>query len=248
MDSGFYAAVTGLVGRTEALDLIANNLANASTTGFRASAPTFRSALAAAGANPAARLTSLNQVINDFGAIGGSWLSQTEGSIETTGNPLDVAVDGSAFFEVQTPSGSVFTRNGNFHLSSTRQLVTSSSQPVLGEQGALTLPEGPVSISKEGTVSVKGVSVGKLKLVEFPPGTSFRAAGNGYYTPEGNAQPLPGTVSSMRQGVLESSNVNPISAVVDLIEAQRSAEMLTKAMAMFHNDFDHTAAADIPRL
>ncbi|MFZ0287374.1 MAG: flagellar hook-basal body complex protein, partial [Terriglobales bacterium] len=113
MDSGFYAACTALMGRTQALDLIANNLANVSTPGFRAQHEVFRSLLASSSDIP---MSGLNQAVNNYSVLGGSELDFTQGNLEKTGNDLDLGIQGSGFFVAQTTAGKVFTRNGNFHV------------------------------------------------------------------------------------------------------------------------------------
>jgi flagellar basal body rod protein FlgG len=106
---------------------------------------------------------------------------------------------------------------------------------------------GPISISDDGTISSNGAVAGKLKLVKFPAGTSLTSAGNTYYS----APPKTATTdteSRVQQGVLESSNVNPVSSMVELITAQRSAEMMQKALSMFNSEIDKTATQELPKI
>ena len=251
MSSGYYAAATALIARTQALDLIANNMANASTAGYKTVAPTFRSILAAdseASQDSAQRLGPVNSAINDFGTLEGTRVNFTQGGLEQTGNALDIAISGQAFFAVQSGSNELYTRSGSFHLSPTGGLVTADGNAVVGDQGPITLPPGVTTISSDGTISVNGVRAAQLKLVEFPEATPFTPVGRAYYQPPETATPLPGTTSSVRQGMLEASNVNPVEAVVQLIEAQRAVESLTHAMSMFNSQFDHTAAGELSRI
>jgi flagellar basal-body rod protein FlgF/flagellar basal-body rod protein FlgG len=111
MDSGYYAAVTGLEARTQALDLAATNLANASTPGYRAEQEYFRSVLL----GPDAADSQLGQTVNNYGLLGGDRLNLAQGALQQTGNPLDLAIEGEGFFMVQTPNGPRFTRDGGFH-------------------------------------------------------------------------------------------------------------------------------------
>ena len=124
MDSGYYAACAGLAAQTQALELVAHNLANLATTGYRGQLTTFRSLLAG---NGAVGVNPLNAAINNFGVLSGSSLDLREGSPTPTGNPLDVTIAGSGFFTVQSPQGTVYTRDGSFHLTSAGQLVTSQA-------------------------------------------------------------------------------------------------------------------------
>ncbi len=244
MDSGYYAACAGLAAQTQALELVANNLANLGTAGYRGQQATFRSLLAGGGAvtsNP------LNAAVNDFGVLGGSRVDLASGPLTATGNPLDLGVAGAGFFAVRSAAGVVYTRNGGFHATPTGQLVTAQGDTVLGEQGPITLPQGPVAVSSDGTVSVEGAVVGKLRLAEFAPDTSLRALGNALYAvPPGAA--LPPASSSVRQGMLEDSNVSPVESVVQLITIQRNAEMMQRALTLFDSQFNQTAAQDLPRI
>ena len=200
MDSGYYAVSAGLAAQTQALELVAHNLANLATTGYRGQQTTFRSLVAGHGS---VNTNYLNTVVNNFGVLSGSRLDLTSGSLAPTGNPLDVAVAGSGFFAVQSAQGVgvLYTRDGSFHVTSTGQLVTSQGNVVLGEQGPVTLPGGAVAISSDGTISVEGNVVDKLRLAEFPPGTNLTAVGNATYSaPAGSA--VAAADSSVRQGML----------------------------------------------
>ena len=213
MDSGYYAACAGLAAQVQALDLIAHNLANLGTTGYRAEQATFRSLLAGGGSVP---VNPLNAAVNDFGVLAGSRIDRTAGSLTATGNPLDLGIAGGGFFAVQSAKGLVYTRNGSFHVTPAGQLVTGQGDPVLGEQGPVTMPSGAVSVSADGTVSVDGSVVVKLRLVEFAPLTNLSPVGDSLYAaPDGSA--LPAASSSIRQGMLEDSNVNSVEGVVQLI-------------------------------
>jgi flagellar basal-body rod protein FlgF/flagellar basal-body rod protein FlgG len=244
MDSGYYAACAGLAAQTQALELVANNLANLGTAGYRAQQATFRSLLAGRGTiawNP------LNSAINDFGVLGGSRTDLTTGSLTATGNPLDLGIAGSGFFLVQSPGGVLYSRNGSFHITPTGQLMTAQGDAVLGEQGPITLPNGAVAVSSDGTVSVDGAVVDKLRLAEFSPDTSLQAVGNALYAaPAGSA--LPPASSSIRQGMLEDSNVSPVEGVVQLISIQRNAEMMQRALSLFDSQLNQTATQDLPKV
>jgi len=141
----------------------------------------------------------------------------------------------------------MYTRNGNFKVSATGQLITSTGDAVMGEKGVINMLPGPVSISPDGTISSNGAVAGKVRLVDFPAGTELQSAGGTYYTaPPKTATPA--TDSSVEQGSLENSNVNPISSMVELIAAQRSAEMMQRALTMFGSEMDKTAAQELPKV
>ncbi len=244
MDSGYYAACAGLAAQTQALDLVANNLANLGTAGYRGQQATFRALLAGSGTvawNP------LNAAVNDFGVLGSSRVDLTSGSLNATGNPLDLAVAGKGFFVVQSAEGTLYTRNGGFHRTPAGQLVNSEGDALLGEQGTISLPNGAVAVSSDGTVSVDGAVVAKLRIAEFAPGTPLSATGNALYSAPSNSE-LPAASSSIRQGMLEESNVSPVEATVQLIVIQRNAEMMQRALTLFDTQFNQTAAQDLPRV
>jgi flagellar basal-body rod protein FlgF/flagellar basal-body rod protein FlgG len=254
MDSGFYSAFTGFSSRLDELELVANNLANTNTPGYKAQYAFYR-------ALPAwlqeSLTTPLNEAVNRYGLLGGSRIDFTASNLETTGNPTDVALQGSGFFAVQTKNGVRYTRNGNFQLNTKRQLVTVQGDLVLGEggpiqtpsgqAGPIQIPSGQLTISEDGTVSVDGGMVGKLKVTEFSQDTSLNPEGSTYFAaPEGagkaSADPR------VREGALETSNANPVRAAVALIDLQRTAQMMEKALSIFHNEFNKTAAQDLPRV
>lgn len=242
MDSGFYAACAGLVARSQSLDLAANNLANASTPGYRAQQDTFRQLLVGS-----RKLNVLNQAVNSFGVLGNPTTDFAQGTMEKTGSPLDFAIEGHAFFAVQTPAGIRYSRNGNFHLGADRTLLTSEGDAVLGDQGPIRLPEGEASVSADGTISVGGALAGRLRLVEFASGTELTPAGNAYYTAPATAAKTSQS-SEVRQSMLEDSNVQPVAAAVSLIAIQRHAESLQRALSLFHNQFNRIAVEDLPKV
>jgi flagellar basal-body rod protein FlgF len=244
MSSGYYAACTGLMARTQALDTIAHNVANVSTAGFRASHNVFSSALATAGASP---LSVLNQDANDYGVLSGTQLDTSQGALTPTGNALDLAIEGSGYFSVQTASGTAYTRGGNFRVSSRGQLTTAAGDAVMGENGPIMIVGEPVSISTDGTISVNGAISGRLKLVEFAPTTQIQSAGGTYYTAPAGAA-VTASNSQVRQGMLESSNVNPVTSAIELITAQREVESMRRVLSMYSTELDKTAVQDLPRV
>jgi len=146
MDSGYYAAMTGLVARTQALDTAAGNLANAQTPGYRAEREYFRSTLLGSDAAN----SQLGRTVNNYGLLGGDRLSMAQGSLQTTGNPLDLAIEGEGFFQVQTANGLRYTRDGSFQRAQNGQLVTSAGEPVLSSAGkTIAVPPGEVSVGAD---------------------------------------------------------------------------------------------------
>jgi len=244
MDSGFYAACTGLLAKTDALDLTASNVANLNTTGYKAQMEFYRSLEAHMGNQ---RLSALNQAVNDYGVLGGAAVDMKTGEFQKTGNDLDLAVQGSGFFVVQTAAGVRYTRNGNFHTDTAGHLLTATGDRVVGDQGPVELPGGTVTISSDGTISQQGAVVAQLKIVAFKAGTSLVPEGNSYYqAPAGSEQPADDP--RLSQGMLESSNLNPIVATVGLITLQRHAQLLEQALSIFHSVFNNAPAQDLARV
>ncbi|HVN18422.1 MAG TPA: flagellar basal-body rod protein FlgF [Dongiaceae bacterium] len=243
MDSGYYAACAGLAAQAQALELVANNLANLGTAGYRGQRAVFRSLLASHAEQP----NELNSAVNDFGVLGGSRIDLGSGSLVSTGNPLDLAVAGQGFFVVRSSAGILYTRDGGFHREPNGLLVTVQGHNVLGEQGPVTLPNGTVAVSEDGTISVDGAVVAKLRVAEFATDANLSAAGNALYSaPDGAA--LPAASSSIRQGMLEQSNASSVEGVVQLITVQRNAEMMQRALTLFDSQLNQTAVQDLPRV
>ncbi|HTB96674.1 MAG TPA: flagellar hook basal-body protein [Terracidiphilus sp.] len=245
MDSGYYAAFAGLMARTQALDTAAGNLANTQTVGYRAERDFFRSVLL----GPDAEDSQLGQTVNAFGLLGGNRLNMAQGALQTTGNPFDLAIEGEGFFAIQTASGQRFTRDGSFHRSQKGILVSAGGEPVLSVDGQpVLLPPGDVSVGADGVVSVAGGKVTTIGIFTFPSGTELTAEGaNRYLSPSG-VSPALSKQSSVHQGALEAANQDAVQGTMDLILMQRQAEMMQKALTIFHVDFNKFAAEDLPRV
>jgi flagellar basal-body rod protein FlgF len=250
MDSGLYAAYTGLLARTEALDTAANNLANAGTVGFRSQRDYFRSVLAENG-NPATA-SQVGDAINDFGVLGGNMTNLAQGVITATGNPLDLALNGPGFFAVQTNQGLQYTRDGGFTRSDQGILQTTRNESVLDNNGQpITIPTGTISIAADGSISVTTADgsaiAGKIGVFDFPSSASLIALGTNRFTAAVGAQPTTLT-TPIQQGALEGANLDAVHSTMQLILVQRQAEMMQKALNVFNNDFDKTAAEDLGRV
>jgi flagellar basal-body rod protein FlgF/flagellar basal-body rod protein FlgG len=245
MDSGYYAAMTGLVARTQALDTAAANLANAQTPGYRAEREYFRSVLL----GPDALNSQLGRTVNNYGLLGGDRLSMAQGAIQQTGNPLDLAIEGEGFFQVQTQNGIRYTRDGGFHRAQNGQLVTSAGEPVLSTAGQpIPVPPGEVSVGVDGALSVAGGVVATVGVFTFPAGSQLTPEGaNRYIAPEGSA-PASAMHATVHQGAIEAANQDVIQGSLNLIVMQRQAEMMQKALTIFHTEFNKIASEDLPRV
>ncbi len=245
MDSGYYAAMTGLVARTQALDTAAANLANAQTPGYRAEREFFRSMLL----GPEAADSQLGQTVNNYGLLGGDRLSMAQGALEQTGNPLDLAIEGQGFFMVQTPNGPRYTRDGAFHRAQSGQLVTQADEPVLSAAGKpILIPPGEVSVGADGAVSVAGGVVAQVGVFTFSAGTELTAEGaNRYVAPQG-AVATRSKDATVHQGAIEAANQDVVEGSLNLIMMQRQAEMMQRALTVFHTEFNKFATEDLPRI
>jgi flagellar basal-body rod protein FlgF len=233
VSSGIYVATAGAVAQSAALDATANNIANASTAGFRSDRVTFREALAAAKSADVALVGSGNQRID-----------QQAGVLSHTDNPLDLALEGDGYFAVDTNAGQRYTRAGNFKLDDEHRLVTADGNVVRGDGGPITIPSGAnaISVATDGTVSADGTAVGKLELVKFN-GSQLRREGGTLYAATG-ARDTTGEPPKVHSGMLEASNVNVVRGVVDLVKVSRTYESLMRVIQGYH-DVESRAAREL---
>lgn len=245
MNSGFYAATTGLIAKMQALDVAANNLANIGTTGFKQQREFYRTLQNQMAAGSPTPTTQINRAINSFGVLGGARLDLSTGSLEHTGNDLDAAIEGPGFFTVQGPTGTAYTRGGSFLLGPHGELLTGGGDAVIGKNGPIKLPPGQTTIDDTGNISVNGTVVDQLHIAEFsaPPtilgSTLFQAPASGEQ---------PATHSTVRPGYLEASNINAIAGSTSLVTIQRQAEMMQKALTIFNTDFNKTATDELAKV
>jgi len=245
MDSGYYAAMTGLLARTQALDTAAANLANAQTPGYRAEREYFRSVLL----DQQGLESQLGQTVNNYGLLGGDRLSMSQGPLEPTGNPLDLAIEGRGFFAIQTQNGTRYTRDGSFHRSQTGMLVTAAEEPVLSDAGKpIPVPPGEVSVGADGALSVAGGTVAKVGVFAFAPGVELSAEGANRYVAPADAKAVTAQGAAVHQGAIESANQDAVAGTLDLIVMQRQAEMMQKALTIFHTEFNKFASEDLARV
>jgi flagellar basal-body rod protein FlgF len=210
----------------ESLEMLANNIANASTGGYKSDKEFYSLYVAPEAAADAPTAMPL---------IERPWTDFSQGVLAATGNPLDVAISGTGFFAVNGPSGPLYTRDGNFHVSREGKLVTADGYAVRAEGGGnLTLSgSGWVEISADGTVRQDNNVAGRLEIRDFPgPGTLVKR-GNNYFRPADAAvKALTPASASVVQGQLEASNAGTAESAVRLINVMRQFEMLQKAVSL----------------
>jgi len=195
------------------LDVSANNMANVNTNGFKANHMLFEEYL-----NSGAHEDNFQRPDRRVSYVQdrGTYVDLAQGSAQLTSNPLDVAIDGSGFFAVQTAAGERYTRDGNLHLNAQGQLVTVSGNPVLGTAGPIVFQptDHDINIAPDGTITVlEGVTRtdsvrGKLRLVSFADAQKLLKQGDNLFSEGGGAAAQPDAVSAVRQGYIEKSNVN----------------------------------------
>lgn len=202
------------------LDVIANNVANVTTNGFKARQSRFREFLM-----PGASAETFQRPDRplSFVADAGTALDTSSGAIERTGNPLDAAISGPGFFTVQTPTGERYTRNGSFSLNVQGQLVTSDGHLALGENGPIAIgpQESGLTIGADGTISTNQGQRGRLRLVAFASPATLKNEGANVFSSTAPAQPA-GSETRVEAGALERSNVKSIVEMSRLIEVNRS--------------------------
>ncbi len=221
MNRGIYSSASALTSAEQQLEVISNNLANASTNGFKEDGISFGSAMEQA-------LVSEGNPIGSISSGTGVATSYTDfspGAIQSTGNPLDFAIQSaSGMFAVQTPNSISYTRDGSFQLNENRQLVTQQGYPVLGEDGKpITIPQGDMQVAQDGTISVGGATAGKLGVFG---GQFQKIGGNLYSSPATPSQIAPPIASRS----IETSNVNPIQAMIQMISLNRHYELAQNLM------------------
>jgi flagellar basal-body rod protein FlgF len=164
-----------------------------------------------------------------------------------TGRDLDVALDGKGFFVIQTPAGPRYTRNGSFTRSSDGTLVTADAMPVMGQNGPIKVPGGPVVIKPDGTVSVGGAAAGRLQVVDFGNYEGLGREEGGRFRAPAGATPAVSTGTSVVSGTLEQSNVSVSQRMASLIEVSRGFEALQRGITMMSNDIDARAITELGR-
>ncbi len=220
MENALLIGLSRQVALGRELDVIANNMANVTTNGFKARSSRFREYLMpVASAETFPRPDRRLSYVIDAGTP----LDTRSGAIEHTGNPLDVAIKGDAFLVVQTPAGERYTRNGAFEINRQGQLVTSDGHPVLGDNGpiAFTPQETGIEIAPDGTVTTNEGQRGRVRLVRFENPQLLRNEGTNLLSSPNRGQAA-GATSRLEPRALERSNVRPVIEMSRLIEVNRS--------------------------
>lgn len=239
MSDGIYSALSGAIAQQRSLDVVANNVANAGTVGFRADRVAFREAVNRNQTGPtpdSLRYVTISRMETD----------ETAGPLTQTGNPLDLALSGEGMFAVRTPRGVRYTRAGSFRMDAEGVVRTSAGHPVLNAGGdassELVVPPGAqqITVGADGSVSADGQVVGQVRVEQFADG-ALQKEGLTLYVAEGRGRPAEAQVM---QGHLEGANVSPVAGMNELISASRSFEAFQRVIQAF-KQIDERAAREV---
>ena len=225
MENAAYIGLSRQMTLRRELDIAANNIANADTTGFKVEQLLLGTEVGSRARNdsirPGASFVLDRGVGRDF----------SQGSLQQTGRDLDFAIEGEGvFFKVQDGATEAYTRDGAFTISPEGELVTKGGLPVLGDGGPIVIDpaQGPITVADDGNISQNGIAIGQLGLARFDTLSVLSKDGDGLYRNASNAVPIDAAGAQVRQGMLEGSNVNPLVEITQLIEISRAYERATK--------------------
>jgi flagellar basal-body rod protein FlgF len=242
MDQVSVTAASGLQSRMEALDIVANNLANTTTGGFKLDRE-FYSLFTAADNDSDGASTKLPLIQKQ-------WTDFSQGVLTPTGNALDLALSGKGFFAVNGPSGPLYTRNGSFQLSPSGQLTSSEGYAVRDTNGQAiqTQSQARIEVGEDGSVTQSGQALGQLQIADFSDRSMLQKLGNSYFMPsDPKAVLVPATEATVQQGKTENSNVAPAESAVRLVGLMRQFEMLQKAITIT-TDMNKQALSEVARV
>jgi flagellar basal body rod protein FlgG len=230
MDPVTAASASGLRSRIEVLEMLANNLANSVTTGFKSDRESYGRHFGVD--DSAADLDE--DAMATLPMVDRQWTDFSQGTLQVTNSGLDLALSGRGFFAVNGPAGMLYTRNGAFRVSAGRLLTTAEGYAVRNSDGQpirLSSPD-PVTISKDGTIEQNGLRLGKLAVVDFADTSALVKHQGTYFTLRKPDVPAVASSAEVHQGKLENSNVVAAESAVRLVSVMRQFEMLQKALSL----------------
>ncbi|HUA20743.1 MAG TPA: flagellar basal-body rod protein FlgF [Bryobacteraceae bacterium] len=245
MDALTSAAASGMRARMESLDMLANNIANASAAGFKTDREFYGLYLSAEAANsPDGTSPAVLPVIQR------QWTDFSQGSLVPTGNSLDLALKGNGFFVASSPAGPLYTRAGSFQLSTAGQLETQDGYAVQDQDGKPVLLDSSraVEVAADGTVRQDGQDIARLAVVDFQDPSILAKHGSNYFQITGSdTLPAPAEGAEVQQGKLEAANSQPAQSAVRLVSILRQFETLQKALAI-GADMDRQAVENVAKV
>lgn len=244
MNPALLTAAAGMKARIETVDVLANNLANASTAGYKADAEFYR-LFETARSRPDPRTGDANPLP----VAEATWVNFAQGPIETTGSAFDIALEGPGFLALEGPHGTLYSRQGSLGRSHAGELVGPNGLRVLGQDGKpIAIPTNAgIAISADGAIRAGETTIGRLPIVEFAEPRALRKAGDALFSAPDEAGPKPAAATAVRQGAVEGSNVSASLAAVRLISANRHFEMLRRAASLVGDEMDSRAVSELGR-
>jgi len=244
MDALTISAASGLRARMESLEMLANNLANSATGGYKADREFYSLYVAPEAEDPLGASPDTLPVIERH------WTDFNQGLLRATGNALDLALTTRGFFSVQGPSGTLYTRNGNFRLSPAGVLTTADGYPVRAVENRLIRSQSPapLEVGPDGAVTQSGAVLGRLEIVDFNRLDALVKQGQAYFRDLDPKVSRPRAAAAhIEQGKLESSNISAAEGAVRLVSVMRQFEMLQKAIAL-GGEMNRRAVEEVARI
>ncbi len=249
MENVAYIGLSRLTAMRRQLDIVANNIANMNSPAFKSEKLMFQEYVMRSSERIGMKQDNI-AFVRDYGTA----RNMAEGEFEVTGNSLDIAIAGQGYLAVDTPVGPRYTRNGRLKVDQQGQLVEANGYPLLDDQGRrmqINANRGEISIAHDGTISMVDqnltTNLGRLSLVTFANPQELTMTGRGLYAaPEGQA-PLPAVDVTLRQGVIEGSNVQPVVELTALVELNRAYDS-TQQMVQSDNERQRKAIERLARI
>lgn len=233
MENPSYIVLSQQMALSKQMDVIANNLANVKTPAYRGETLLFQQFVGKA-ANPG--ITGNGATVS-FVGLGGTLPDIRPGPLEPTKNPMDFAIEGRGYFSLNTPDGLRYTRNGHFAINAQDQLVNADGYQVLDTQGRpLTVPQGAanIEVTASGVLSSDKGPIGNLQVVKFDSDVAMQKIGADLYQTDAPSQPVD-TTTSVKQGMIEGSNVKPVVEITKMIQVQRAYEAANNMLMAEHD-------------
>jgi len=239
MSSGAYVALSGLRARSAHLERLATDIANGSTSGYKAER----------GTTSAAERPSFDKALKSAIDVtdGPDKYDFRNGALAATGRDLDFALEGPGFFVVQTDQGPRYTRNGHFNRGVDGSLVTEDGAAVLGESGPIKLGVGALSIASDGTIRTGATAAGKLQVVDFPDYDGLSRESGARFRAADPTKATPAAATLVRAGAVEKSNVSMVERIAEMTEVSRTFEALQKGVSVLMNDIEGRAITELGR-
>jgi len=245
MDPLTSAAAGGIRARLESLDLLANNIANASAPGYKTDHEFYNLYVSSEAADSPSGTTPTTLPV-----VERQWTDFAQGTLTSTGGPLDLALNGAGFFVANSPSGPIFTRDGSFRLSAQGQLETEAGYAIQDSSGNPIVLDAsePIEVAPDGTIQQAGQGIAQIKVVDFKDSSALAKRGSNYFQVDlATMPPVPATQTQVAQGKLEAANAQPAESAVRLVNIMRQFETLQKAMTI-GNEMNRSAIQDVAKV